>query len=137
MEKKIDIHKAGGILIQNRKFLVGRAKGKNFFISPGGKLKPEETSEEALLRELNEELGIEVALHSLEEFGVFYAPAAEQEDRYLQMDVFLVHSWMGEIRPNSEIEEILWIDSSTTGIPLGSIFEHEVLPRLKKENLID
>lgn len=137
MENKIDIHKAGGILIQDRKFLVGRAKGKNFFISPGGKLKPQETPEEALIRELKEELGIEVVVSNLEEFGTFYAPAAEQEDRYLQMDVFLVHNWVGKIRPNSEIEEILWIDSSTDEVRLGSIFEHEVLPRLKKENLID
>lgn len=137
MDRKIDIHKAGGILIQNRKFLVSRAKGKDLFISPGGKLKPQETAEDALLRELDEELGIKVAESDLEEFGTFYAPAAEQEERYLQMDVFLVRNWMGEIRPSGEIEEILWINSSPAGVRLGSIFEHEVLPRLKKGNLID
>ncbi|MFA6502794.1 MAG: NUDIX domain-containing protein [Candidatus Paceibacterota bacterium] len=137
MDRKIDIHKAGGILIRDRKFLVSRTKGKSFFISPGGKLQMGETPEAALLRELNEELGIEVAVPDLEEFGTFYAPAAEQEDRLLRMDVFVVNKWDGEVRPSSEIEEIRWIDSSSTGIPLGSIFEHEVLPRLRKEGLID
>jgi 8-oxo-dGTP pyrophosphatase MutT (NUDIX family) len=137
MEKKVDIHKAGGILIQNRKFLVSRSKGKNFFISPGGKLLEGESPEDALIRELQEELAITVAPADLGTFGVFYAPAAEQEDRLLRMDVFVVNQWDGEVRPSSEIEEILWIDSSSTGIPLGSIFEHEVLPRLKKEGLID
>lgn len=138
MNKKVDIHKAGGILITDRKFLVGRSKGKSSFISPGGKLEPGETAEKALMRELHEEFSIEVAVSDLEKFGTFYAPAAGQEDKYLQMDVFLVSRWKGDIQANNEIEEILWINSRIPdGIKLGSIFEHEVLPRLKKENLID
>ncbi len=138
MDKKIDIHKAGGILIQNRRFLVSRSKGKNFFISPGGKLKAGESPEEALIRELSEELNIKITRQDLKKFGAFYAAAAEQEEKYLRMDVFLVNRWEGDLQPNNEIEEILWIDShAPNGINLGSIFEHEVLPRLKKENLID
>ena len=138
MDKKVDIHKAGGILIQNRKFLISRSKGKNSFISPGGKLEPGETPGEALVRELDEEFNVEIELKDLEKFGTFYAPAAEQEDRYLQMDIFLVNQWKGEIQANNEIEEILWINSSIPDqIKLGSVFQHEVLPRLKHEGLID
>src|SRR3989344_8390049 len=137
MDKKVDIHKAGGILIQNRKFLISRSKGKNSFISPGGKLEPGETPGEALVRELDEEFNVEIELKDLEKFGTFYAPAAEQEDRYLQMDIFLVNQWKGKIQANNEIEEILWINSSIPDqIKLGSIFQHEVLPRLKHEGLI-
>ena len=138
MDKKVDIHKAGGILIQNRKFLISRSKGKNSFISPGGKLEPGETPGEALVRELDEEFNVEIELKDLEKFGTFYAPAAEQEDRYLQMDIFLVNQWKGKIQANNEIEEILWINSSIPDqIKLGSVFQHEVLPRLKYEGLID
>lgn len=138
MDKRIDIYKAGGILIKDRKFLISRSKGKSFFISPGGKLNVIETPEGALVRELKEEFNIDVASQNLEKFGTFHAPAAEQEDRYVQIDVFLVKEWEGDIQPNSEIEEILWINSVLPkGIKLGSIFEHEVLPRLKKEDMID
>ncbi len=138
MDKKVDIHKAGGILIRDRKFLVSRSRGKDFFISPGGKLNPRETSEEALARELNEELGVKILLQDLEKFGVFYAPATGQESKFLQLDVFLVHRWGGVAQPKGEIEEIMWIDSLVSdGIKLGSIFQREVLPRLKNEGLID
>ena len=138
MEKKIDIHKAGGILIQERRFLVNRSRGKDIFMSPGGKLESGETPEEALIRELNEELSIEVELQDLTQFGTFYAPAAGEEDSLLKMSVFLVNRWGGDIQPSSEIEEVLWINSLVPdGIKLGSIFEHEVLPRLKQGDLID
>lgn len=138
MEKKVDFHKAGGVLIKDRKFLVGRSKGKTHFVAPGGKLELGEISEQALIRELKEELTIEIVLQDLEKFGTFYALAAEQEDKYLQMDVFLVSQWSGDIQPSGEIEEIMWIDSSVPDeTQLGSIFRHEVLPRLKQDDLID
>ena len=137
MDKKIDIHKAGGILLKDRKILVCRQKGWGFF-APGGRVEAGETSEEALKRELKEECTIEVALKDLEKFGTFYALAAGQEGKYLQMDVFLVKRWEGEIQPSGEIEEIRWIDSHVPeGGELGSVIEHDVLPRLKKEDVID
>lgn len=139
MNKKVDIHKAAGILIVDRKFLMSRSKGKEFFISPGGKIHPGESAEEAFVRELDEELGIEVTVEDLEEFSTFYSLAVEQTgDKHLRMDVFLVKQWKGEIKPSNEIEEIIWINSRLPeGIKLGSIFEHDVLPRLKKEDMID
>jgi 8-oxo-dGTP diphosphatase len=138
MERTIDIHKAAGVLLRDRKFLITRTHGKDFFIAPGGKVEVGETVTEALRRELQEELGISVAENDLKEFGVFYAPAAGSEDKFLQMDVFLVEKWEGEIAPASEVEEMMWIGSIVPeGIKLGSIFQHDVLPKLKEKNLID
>lgn len=138
MDKQIDIHKAGGILIKDRKFLVERSKGKDFFIAPGGSIEPGETPKQALVRELREEFQVQVTESNLEEFGIFYAQAAGQEDKYLQMDVFIVKVWSGEVTPDNEVEEILWIDlNPPKNIKLGSIFEHEVLPKLKALDLID
>ena len=138
MDRKIDIHKAAGVLLRDRKFLITRTKGKNFFIAPGGKVETGETVHQALIRELSEELQINVSDADLQEFGTFYAPAAGSEDKLLQMDVCLVDKWEGEVTPSSEVEELLWIDSTVPdGITLGSIFQHDVLPKLKERNLID
>ena len=138
MEKRIDIHKAGGVLLKDRRFLVTRSKGKDFFIAPGGKVETGESVRTALKRELKEELGIEVDVKDLKVFGTFYAPAAGDNDKNLQMDVLLVNNWRGKIIPSSEVEEILWISSILPlNIKVGSIFEHNVLPKLKEENLID
>ena len=88
MDKQVDIHKAGGILIKDRKFLVERSKGKQFFIAPGGSLELDETPKQALVRELLEEFQITIREEDLTDFGIFFAPAAGQEDLFLQMDVF-------------------------------------------------
>ena len=137
MERKINIHKAAGVLLQDKKFLITRTKGKDFFVAPGGKIEAEETARQALIRELREELSIDVEERDLQMFGVFYAPAAGSEDKYLQMDVFMVTKWAGEIISASEIEEIKWINSDVpAGLQLGSIFQHDVLPKLKEQNLI-
>ena len=59
-----DIHKASGILLQDRKVLVTRSRGKENFVHPGGKLEQGETPKQALVRELKEELNIDVAIWS-------------------------------------------------------------------------
>lgn len=138
MARTGDIYKASGILIQNRSLLVTRSKGKETFFSPGGKLQEGETPIVAVMRELNEELSITVEERDLEPFGSFYAPAADDDTRLLHMEVFRVLRWAGEIRPSSEIEEICWVTSHVPeGLRLGSIFAHEVIPRLKREGAID
>jgi 8-oxo-dGTP pyrophosphatase MutT (NUDIX family) len=137
-ERKIDIHKAAGVLIKDRKFLITRSKGKGFFIAPGGKLEVGESVTDALTRELKEELQIDTNSSDMKELGTFYALAAGHDDKHLQMDVLIVEKWQGEIIASAEVEEIMWIDSNVpTNIELGSIFLHDVLPKLKSLDLID
>jgi 8-oxo-dGTP diphosphatase len=133
-----DIRKAMAVLIQDRKVLVSRTKGKDFFIGPGGKVEPGESDMEAMVRELKEELQIEVDPANLEDFGTFEAQAAGNEQKTVSAHVFVVTKWDGAISPANEIEEIVWIGSEIPpAMTLGSIFAHDVLPRLKSLNLID
>lgn len=124
--------------MKNKKLLLSRSKNKDVFIAPGGKIEEDESPENALARELQEELKIDIQKDDLEKFGMFYAPAAGNEDSMLRMDVFIVRNWDGEITPDSEIEEIIWVDSNySKEMEIGSIFEHEVIPKLKSRSLID
>lgn len=138
MNERVDIHKSAGVLIRDRKLLVERSKGKEFFIAPGGSVEPGETSKEALVRELMEEFQVIVDEADLSVFGTFRAAAAGQEAKTVEMEVFTVNKWQGEPTADNEVEEVRWVTSQPEdGIKLGSIFEHEVIPRLKTANLID
>lgn len=58
---------------------------------PGGKIESDETPEQALIRELQEEVGITVTASSLFDKLEYQFP-----DRYITLWFFLVESWQGE-----------------------------------------
>jgi mutator protein MutT len=137
-EGRGDIYKAAGIIIQNRKLLHEKSLGKPAFIAPGGRIEAGETPRQALVRELKEELSITVNEADLEPFGIFTADAANHPGQKVHMEVFLVKQWQGEITPAAEVEELRWLDSSLpTDIQVGSVSTHDIMPRLKQQNLID
>lgn len=132
------LHKAGAILLSDRKILLCRSRGKEFFVAPGGKVEQGETPIQALRRELQEELSLAVDEGYIKDFSTFYAPAAENEKNMLRMDVFMVENWQGNPRPSSEIEEIAWVGSEEAKtMKIGSIFSHEVIPRLKNRGILE
>lgn len=138
MTEQADIHKAGAVLLDGAgHFLVTRLAGKDIFIAPGGKLEAGETALQALAREMMEEVQVEVNTDTAEYLGTFRALAAGQNDKVVEMEVYLVRDAKGEPVPTSEVEEIKWINTQTEGVLLGSIFEHNVMPLLKQRNLID
>lgn len=132
------IHKnAAGIIIENRSVLMVRAIGKDFFISPGGGIE-DETPEQAVCRELAEELTIHVEEGDLAFFGLYSADAAGRPGEKIEMRAFLVQKYEGVLTPSMEVEEYDWFNSSNMyDRPIGSIFEHHVIPELKGRDLID
>lgn len=131
------IHKAAGIIIKDKKLLVEKSYGKEFYISPGGSIETGEMPEAALVRELKEEFTIEVSESDLEFYSENTAEAANHPNQIVVMRVYLVKKWEGEIVPASEVEKIAWVTSDNSEkLLIGSIFEHEIIPRLKKQKLI-
>lgn len=137
-EGRGDIYKAAGIIIKDRKALAERSTGKPAYVQPGGRIEPGETAAQALVRELKEEFDITVNEDDLEYFGKFSAAAANHPSQQVHMEVFMVKKWQGEIKPCSEVEELLWLTSNPPkDVEIGSIFVHDILPRLYQQNLID
>lgn len=138
MGKKIKaIYKAGGILIKNRRVLLHKSKRYNYFAAPGGRIEDGESPQRALIRELHEEIGLNLTEADLKPFGRFNATIRETGVP-ITMEVFLVKRWSGPINPQSEIKEIKWVNSAEAAkTDIASIFAHDVIPLLKRKNLID
>jgi 8-oxo-dGTP diphosphatase len=132
------IRKAGAVLLDGHgNFLVTRTAGKNIFVAPGGKLEAGESAKEALVREMLEEVQVEIDAETVERIGSFKATAAGDETKIVEMEVFIIKNYVGQPIPSSEIEEIMWVNSQTKGVSIGSIFAHEVMPILKARGLIN
>ncbi|MEM9305355.1 MAG: 8-oxo-dGTP diphosphatase MutT [Pseudomonadota bacterium] len=95
---------AGRVLVQQRSATAHQGGLWEF---PGGKLHPGETAYAALVRELAEELGIEV----LEAEPLTRVDHA-YPDLTVTLDVWMVSSYAGRVEP-VEGQPILWVDLPT------------------------
>ncbi len=91
-----------------RVLLARRPEGKKLaglWEFPGGKLLPGETPEAALVRELAEELGIDVTASCL---APFTFASYDYEKFHLLMPLFLCRRWNGIVRP-LEGQALAWV----------------------------
>lgn len=107
--------------------LMVRKRGTRAFIHPGGKRRPGESSRQTLLRELNEELGIQVVPGSLVRLGCFEEWAVNEPGLRVRSEVFLVRP-LGHPRPQAEISELRWMDPRAPDRPLAPMSQKHVLP---------
>lgn len=96
--------RSGRVLLVHRR--ADRVDYPSTWDLPGGHLEPGETPEEALRREVREEIGVEVGAFAEVEFPLFF-PAAETH-------VFLVTDWVGEPTNTApeEHDDLRWVDAS-------------------------
>lgn len=92
-----------------KEILFVRPYGKDFYILPGGKQEEGETIEEALVREMQEELQVDVS--GVEEVGV--VDGATPDGRSLCIRLF-TGSIQGELIPSAEIKEVAWLGKTDT-----------------------
>lgn len=89
--------------------LAQRPEGKRLagkWEFPGGKVEAGESPEQALKRELHEELGIDVSIKDLEPFW-FLSHAYPEFGFHLLMPVYLCRSWEGEPKPLTH-NSLIW-----------------------------
>ena len=111
---------------EDGRVLLVRKSGTSSFMQPGGKLNAGEAAIDALRRELREELGC--LLVSSEFLGFFAAPAANEPMHSVEATLFQVVV-SGQPEPQAEIEEVAWVDPSSTGtLQLAPLTRDHVFP---------
>ncbi|MFD1793139.1 NUDIX domain-containing protein [Ochrobactrum teleogrylli] len=91
------------------RFLLVRKRGSAIFFQPGGKIDADEQPEIALIREIEEELGIRIDASQLRYAATMSAPAANEVDATVEAELFHLTLKDGQVPvASSEIEELLW-----------------------------
>ncbi|MGZ4780106.1 MAG: NUDIX hydrolase [Thermoanaerobaculia bacterium] len=107
MTKEID--KLALLHIHNKRLLSARSRGKDAFYLPGGKREPGESDQDALIREIKEELAVDVIPETIEYVGTFKAQAdAKAAGTIVKMTCYRA-DFRGEVTASAEIDEVIWI----------------------------
>ena len=103
------IDKLAWIEIEEGRILTARSANKDKFYIPGGKREHGESDEQALIREIKEELSVDLDLNSIRYYGTFEAQAhGHDPDVKVKMTCYFA-SYIGKLKAASEIAEIAWL----------------------------
>ena len=131
--KKID--KIAFIYLKDGKILSTLSKGKDTYYIPGGKREGNETDEQTLIRECKEELTIDIRKETIKKYGTFEAQAHGKAEGILVRMTCYMAEFEGELKPDSEIQEILWLDYSNLNVKISPV-DQLIFKDLYKKGLI-
>lgn len=103
------IDKIAWLHLHDGRVLSTRSRGKDRYYFPGGKREPGETDTQTLLREIKEELTVDLDAATLVHAGTFRAQAhGHPEGLLVQMTCYYA-AYFGQLQPAAEIEEVVWL----------------------------
>ena len=106
------IDKLAWIEIKDKSILSTKTYGKDKYYIPGGKRESGETDEQALCREIREELSIDLKKDTIKFIGVFQAQAHGHPIGTIVKMTCYSADFTGQLKADSEIEEIKWLNYS-------------------------
>ena len=134
MEKHI-IDKLAFIEIKDRKVLETCSFKKDKWYIPGGKRDGNETEQEALIREMKEELLVDLIPETIKHYGTFEAQAhGKAEGTIVRMTCYTAQ-YTGVLSPSAEVEKMDWFDYSRRDEV--SPVDQLIFDDLKAKDLID
>lgn len=102
------------------RFLLVRKCGSEIFFQPGGKIDAGEQPEIALIREIEEELGIFIDESQLRYAAKMSAPAANEVGSIVEAELFHLTLKEGQVpAASSEIEELIWVHAGDQTRPVA------------------
>ena len=132
MNKIID--KLAWLYIRDGKLLNARSKGKELFYLPGGKREEGESDQQALIREIKEEVSVDLIPNTIKYAFTFTAKAdGKSSDTLVKLTCYYA-DFQGSLSPDEEIEEIDFIAYEDKHLcSFGSI---KVMDWLKSQHLL-
>jgi 8-oxo-dGTP pyrophosphatase MutT (NUDIX family) len=103
------IDKVAWVRLEGGKVLSTRSRGKDTYYLPGGKREDRESDLETLVREIREELTVEILPESVALLGVWEAQAHGHPDGVIVRMTCYTGDYRGTPTASSEIEEVEWL----------------------------
>ena len=132
-----DILKSGAIILRDKKLLITKPASKDIWIFVGGKPEKNETIEQALVREVKEELAVDVVgTPSLYLESPIEPAAGKTTGETVQIFAFITEI-NGEPKASAEIEKIHWLsreEFEENKFNLGSVLRDHAIPKLIADN---
>jgi 8-oxo-dGTP pyrophosphatase MutT (NUDIX family) len=104
------IDKIAWIEIKKSKLLSTRSKGKTAYYIPGGKRDPGENDSQTLVREVSEELSVDIISDTIKYMGTYKAQADGHKKGVIVKMTCYSANYSGNLAPANEIEEMKWLD---------------------------
>ncbi|GAA2742598.1 NUDIX domain-containing protein [Terrabacter aerolatus] len=120
-------------LVRDGRLLTVRKAGSTRFMLPGGKIDPGESARDAAVREVMEEVGLDVS-GAGEPLGRFHDVAANEPDAWVEATVFVLHLRPhDDPTPRAEIAEQRWLDlDEDLPADLAPLLTNHVVPSLRE-----
>lgn len=109
------IDKIAWILLDGGRILSTRSRGKDVYYLPGGKREPGESDVRTLVREVKEELTVDVLPETAAHLGIWEAQAHGHAGGVTVRMTCYTADHTGTPAPSSEIEEIAWLGYADRG----------------------
>lgn len=125
------IDKIAILYIKDKKVLSSRSKGKDTYYFPGGKREGSETDMETLIREIKEEMNVDIIPSSVTYYGTFEAQAHGKAEGVIVNMTCYTADFDGEPVASNEIEELRWFGKEGAEIssPVDKLIYADLLNR--------
>lgn len=135
MTEKTFIDKLAFIYLKDQQILMTLSKGKDTYYIPGGKREGNETDQQALAREVEEELTVKVLPSTMKHYGTFEAQAhGKPEGTIVRMTCYTA-GFEGTLKPSSEIQDLAYYTYAQRDI-VGPV-DQIIFDDLKAKGFID
>lgn len=126
------------IHIKGKKLLLVRPKSKKIFYMPGGKPDDGEDNLKALIREIKEEVNIDINPKTVDFYGTFEAQAYGRDKGVMVRVHCYTANHTGEVRSSSEIDEVAYFSHGeyVNGLDPAPAVKL-ILNDLKKKGLVE
>lgn len=129
----------GTMFFNNGKLLIDKPRKRPTFQMIGGSVEPNETPQQAAIRECHEELGPK-AMFDETKFELvmeFNEIATSDQKTHIHFYVFKYNGTLeGELTTSEEIEQFMWFGNDDNPNILSNTLKNEVIPYCLENNLI-